>query len=162
MLSVFLIHIASPMCLPDEDFRREVERSITKYVILVVQRVINIVFVSTWWNFSYKKHILTGLGNNPSQRRNQISGSHSFRRFIAGPCTCSETKEATVYQFWRMTIYLVMFNRTLQLHCKVQLLSWCRLSVCMSACTVTRVYCGKTTKVRMSWYSLDIRQCLNF
>ena len=103
MLSVFLIHIASLMCLPDlsdsrsitfalsqsitwfllqhesrrgelpieprmgqiltywrplpevspdEDFGREVETSITKYVILVVYRVINIVFVSTWWNFS--------------------------------------------------------------------------------------------------------------
>jgi len=36
-----------PEVSPDEDFRREVETSITKYVILVVYRVINIVFVST-------------------------------------------------------------------------------------------------------------------
>ena len=68
MLSVFLIHIASLMCLPDLSYSRSItfafSQSITWFLLYTwsviadllqifwLFRVINIVFMSTWWNFS--------------------------------------------------------------------------------------------------------------
>jgi len=42
----------APEVSADEGYRREAETSIKQYIIFGCIRVINVVFVSTWWNFS--------------------------------------------------------------------------------------------------------------
>jgi len=66
-----------PEVSPDEDFRRDVETSITKYVILVVQRVINIVL---YCSFTPGSCSLTAYKLTPSGyewgRQNKDTGNN--------------------------------------------------------------------------------------
>jgi len=51
-------------------------------------------------------------------------------------------------------LYVVIFIRTLQLHCKVRLLSWYVVSLSVVCLSFTRVYYDKTTEARITRFSL--------
>ena len=54
---------------------------------------------------------------------------------------------------------MAVFSGTLQLHCKVPLLSYRMLSVCrLSVFCITQVYCDKITADRITRFSLQSRE----
>jgi len=68
-----------------------------------------------------------------------------------------KTTEARITRFPLNCISMPqLFSRTLQFHCNVRLFSWyvaCRLSVVCRSSSVTRVYCDKTTEVKITQFS---------
>jgi len=86
-----------------------------------------------------------------------LANNSSLAILCVASVMCIRTKLTVFNMRPKLPVGRWFFSRTLQLHCKVRLLSWyvvCRLSV-------TSITCDKTTEVRITRFHINL-VCLNF